>query len=72
MPETGLGLLGVDWKERIDFAKMRTERVEKAKQALKAAEVDAVFFFRLEDNFLVTDDGCEVISKFYFEERLLQ
>jgi hypothetical protein len=41
MQETGLGLLGVDWKERIDFAKMRTERVEKAKQALKAAEVDA-------------------------------
>jgi Xaa-Pro aminopeptidase len=27
---------------------------------------------RLEDNFLVTEDGCEVLSKFYFEERLLQ
>ena len=49
MQDTGLGLLGVDWEERIDFARMRTERVEKAKQALKAAEVDAVFFFRLEN-----------------------
>jgi Xaa-Pro aminopeptidase len=26
---------------------------------------------RLEDNFLVTETGCEVLSKFYFEERLL-
>ena len=23
MQDTGLGLLGVDWEERIDFAKMR-------------------------------------------------
>jgi Xaa-Pro aminopeptidase len=26
---------------------------------------------RLEDNFLVTETGGEVLSKFYFEERLL-
>ena len=45
----GLGLLTVDWEERIDVKRMREERLEKAKAALKKSGVDALFLFRLEN-----------------------
>jgi len=34
-------LITVDWEERIDVKRMRTERLEKAKAALKKSGVDA-------------------------------
>ena len=43
------GLMGVDWEERIDFARMRRERLQRAKDALDSTDVDALFVFRTED-----------------------
>ena len=43
------GFMGVDWEERIDFARMRRERLQRAKDALEASDVDALFVFRTED-----------------------
>jgi Xaa-Pro aminopeptidase len=43
------GTMGVDWEERIDFARLRRERLEKAQQAVAASEADLLFVFRTED-----------------------
>lgn len=43
------GTMGVDWEERIDFDRMRRERLQKAKDALAASDVDVLFVFRTED-----------------------
>ena len=45
----GLGLISVDWEERIDVKRMRSERLDKAKAALKKSGADALFLFRLEN-----------------------
>jgi Xaa-Pro aminopeptidase len=44
-----VGLIGVDWENRIDFARMRRERLAKAQAALAASEADMLFVFRTED-----------------------
>jgi Xaa-Pro aminopeptidase len=43
------GMMGVDWEERINFDRMRRERLQKAKAAMEKADVDALFIFALED-----------------------
>lgn len=43
------GTMGVDWEERIDFARLRRERLQKAQEALAASEADLLFVFRTED-----------------------
>lgn len=43
------GSMGVDWEERIDFARLRMQRLEKAQAALAASEADLLFVFRTED-----------------------
>lgn len=43
------GLIGVDWEERIDFARMRGERLEKARAAMKKFDLDVLFLFRYEN-----------------------
>jgi Xaa-Pro aminopeptidase len=43
------GFMGVDWEPRIDFDRMRRERVEKAQKALEQSEADVLFVFRTED-----------------------
>jgi Xaa-Pro aminopeptidase len=52
MPE--FGMMGVDWEERIDFDRMRRERLQKARDAMEKANVDALFIFSLEDIRYVT------------------
>jgi Xaa-Pro aminopeptidase len=47
MPE--FGFMGVDWEERIDFDRMRRQRLQKAKDALDHSDLNALFVFRLED-----------------------
>ena len=47
MPQ--FGMMGVDWEERINFDRMRRERLQKAKAAMEKADVDALFIFALED-----------------------
>lgn len=43
------GIMGVDWEERIDFDRLRRERLKKAKDALENSEADVLFVFRTED-----------------------
>lgn len=45
----GIGMMGVDWEQRIDYDRMRRERLQRAKDAVDRAEVDALFLFRLEN-----------------------
>lgn len=47
MPE--FGFMGVDWEERINFDRMRRQRLQKAKKALDNSDLNALFVFRLED-----------------------
>ena len=44
-----LGWMQVDWEQRIDFDKLRTGRLERAKAALAESDLDALFVFRTED-----------------------
>lgn len=43
------GTMGVDWEDRIDYGRLRRERLQKAKDALEKSEVDVLFVFRTED-----------------------
>jgi len=47
MPE--FGMIGVDWEERIDFDRMRRERLARAQAAMDEAGVDVLFVFAWED-----------------------
>jgi Xaa-Pro aminopeptidase len=44
-----LGTMIVDWEERIDFDRLRCDRVSKAQQAIANSEADVLFVFRTED-----------------------
>jgi len=46
---TDQGLMGVDWESRLDFARLRRERLQRAKDALAKSDVDVLFVFRTED-----------------------
>lgn len=56
MPE--FGFMGVDWEERIDFDRMRRERLQKAKDVLEKSDLSALFVFRLEDIRYLTGYRC--------------
>jgi Xaa-Pro aminopeptidase len=46
---TEFGMMGVDWEERVDFDRLRRERLKKAKDALDKSGADVLFIFSLED-----------------------
>lgn len=46
---TDLGLMGVDWEERINFDRMRRERLQHLKDSLEKSDIDVLFIFRTED-----------------------
>lgn len=46
---TDQGLMGVDWESRLDFGRLRRERLQRAKDALAKSDVDVLFVFRTED-----------------------
>src|ERR1700748_2910091 len=48
------GTMGVDWEARIDFTRLRDERLAKAQAALAASEADLLFVFRTEDSRYLT------------------
>ncbi len=52
--EEGFGLMQVDWENRIDFARLRRECVEKAQKAMVESGVDLLFVFRTEDSRYLT------------------
>lgn len=39
------GIIGVDWEERVDFERLRTYRLARARQALEASELGALLVF---------------------------
>ncbi len=43
------GLMGVDWEQRINFDRLRRERLDKAKKALKESGLAALLVLRTED-----------------------
>lgn len=47
MPE--FGTMGVDWEERIDFDRLRRERLQRAKAALDSSDLNALFVYRPEN-----------------------
>jgi len=52
------GLMGVDWEERINFDRLRRERLKKAQAALDDSGANALFIFRLEDIRYLTGFRC--------------
>lgn len=48
------GWMAVDWEQRIDFDRMRRERLGRALAALRATDVDALFVLRVEDSRYLT------------------
>ena len=49
-----LGIMPVDWEERLDPLRMNRERLARAKQALDELGLDALFVFRTEDSRYIT------------------
>ena len=45
--DLGRGLIGVDWEVRVDFDRMRKDRIRKLRQAVADSEVDLLLVFRL-------------------------
>lgn len=43
------GTMAVDWEDRIDFPRLRRERLEKARAAIAASDLDYMISLRLED-----------------------
>ncbi|MGD0159307.1 MAG: Xaa-Pro peptidase family protein [Candidatus Bathyarchaeia archaeon] len=43
------GQFGVDWEERVDFQKLRKERLVRLKEQMKEQEIDAILAFRPEN-----------------------
>ena len=42
-----LGIMPVDWEERLDTMRMNRERLQRAKDALEASDVDVCFGGRI-------------------------
>ncbi len=51
---TEFGFMGVDWEERIDFDRLRRERLRKSQEALANSDADVLFIFRPEDVRYIT------------------
>lgn len=49
-----LGIMPVDWEERLDPLRMNRERLARGKQALEDSGLDALFIFRTEDSRYLT------------------
>jgi Xaa-Pro aminopeptidase len=49
-----LGWMGVDWEQRIDFDRLRKGRLERARAALAATDLDALLIMRAEDARYIT------------------
>ena len=48
------GLMGVDWEERIDFARLRRERLARARQHLQESEIGALLCFDMNNIRYIT------------------
>jgi len=57
---TEFGFMGVDWEERINFDRLRRERLKKAQDVLDNTDVNVLFVFRLEDVRYLTGFRCHI------------
>jgi Xaa-Pro aminopeptidase len=48
------GLMGVDWEERVDFARLRNERLARIKRVLRASELGALLCFDMNNIRYIT------------------
>jgi Xaa-Pro aminopeptidase len=48
------GMMGVDWEQRIDYSRLRDERLAKARAAIAESDLDYMLILRLEDVRYIT------------------
>ena len=48
------GFMGVDWENRINYEKLRNDRLQRAKDSLADSDVDVLFVFHTEDSRYLT------------------
>ncbi len=48
------GLMGVDWEERVNFERLRTERLTRIKKLLKESEMGALLCFDMNNIRYIT------------------
>jgi Xaa-Pro aminopeptidase len=56
------GPFGVDWEDRIDFARLREHRVEQVRAALRASDVDALLLWKDENVRYLTSLRAQLIA----------
>ncbi len=56
------GPFGVDWEERIDFTRLRTDRVDAVKNALRTSEYDALLLWKDENVRYLTSLRAQLIA----------
>lgn len=61
------GLIGVDWEERIDFRRMREERLAKTKASMEKNGIDALLLFRWENLRYTTGQRYVAVPNSPFE-----
>jgi len=61
------GLIGADWEDRIDFRRMREERLDKARASMKKNRVDALLLFRFENTRYTTGQRYVPVPNSPFE-----
>jgi Xaa-Pro aminopeptidase len=56
------GTSGVDWEDRIDFARLRGERVDGVREALRASDLDALLLWKDENVRYLTSLRAQLIA----------
>ena len=56
------GASGVDWEDRIDFARLRRERVDAVREALTASDIDALLLWKDENVRYLTSLRAQLIA----------
>jgi len=61
------GTMAVDWEERINFQRLREERLDRARKAIDAFKVDALLLFRWENTRYTTGQRYVPVPNSPFE-----
>lgn len=63
-------MFGVDWEERIDFQKLRRDRLQKLQKSMKDKGFDAIMLFRYDNIRYATAHRQSYIEAFYVTRNL--
>jgi hypothetical protein len=58
------GVMGVDWEQRADFDRLRTERLARAKAGLERSELGALLCFDMSNIRYITHIGMWAVDKY--------